>query len=686
MFFHPPAPPPQDTVLEETVVTAPRSELPVTTSAAKVTVVTGEELARTGERSLPRALGLAAGVWIQESNLGGGAPVLRGLLGNQVLIMLDGVRLNDATTRFGPNQDLNSIDPAIVDRVEVIHGSSSVLYGSDAIGGVIAVWTRRRAPEPGGVNTGLEGAASGLYDSATDGERVTLEASDASTDFGWLGVGSYEDWGDLEAGDDVDQPFTGYRGSAGFASAEWLLDGARSLRATAMVHRDFDVPRTFSVVPGFGQDEASFAKYDFALQQRELGVLTYDDREAGGLADRFQLRLFARRYIEQRERRKTGSTVEEFRETRVSAAGLGADWMRDLGGGHVLTWGLDLESDDVDSFGLDTDLGGSGTNRAPGDFAPDARYSSFGAFVQDEIATWAPTYLTLGLRWSYFDFAFDDGADRERGDFDDLTASLELAHDVSDTVRVTATLAQGFQAPNLEDLANDGDFSNGTELANPDLDPAESLMAEVGVDVLGDAWAARGAVFATRIDSYIGRRLLDEGDPGVVGDELYQRDNAGRLDLWGIELGASRELGGPWSLDLVASWVRGRQYDDAVDPNTGERPLDGVDARRIPPLNGNIALRWRDPKGPTWLDEGALLLRWAADQDLLNPDDVGDPRIDPEGTDAWSTWNVELGGPLGSGIRWNLSLVNLLDEFYRVHGSGVAGPGRSVLFGVRASF
>ena len=119
MFFHPPAPPPQDTVLEETVVTAPRSELPVTTSAAKVTVVTGEELARTGERSLPRALGLAAGVWIQESNLGGGAPVLRGLLGNQVLIMLDGVRLNDATTRFGPNQDLNSIDPAIVDRVEV---------------------------------------------------------------------------------------------------------------------------------------------------------------------------------------------------------------------------------------------------------------------------------------------------------------------------------------------------------------------------------------------------------------------------------------------------------------------------------------------------------------------------------------------------------------------------------------
>ena len=143
--------PGQDVELPTTLITAPRSQRTVTTTDAKQIVVSGEQIIATGERSLPRALGRAAGVWIQETNLGGGAPVVRGLIGNKILILVDGVRLNDSTTRYGPNQSLNSIDPATVERIELLRGSSSVLYGSDAIGGVIAIWTRRARPtgEPG---------------------------------------------------------------------------------------------------------------------------------------------------------------------------------------------------------------------------------------------------------------------------------------------------------------------------------------------------------------------------------------------------------------------------------------------------------------------------------------------------------------------------------------------------------
>ena len=82
-----------------TLVVSPRDELPLTASAATVTVITAEDLERTNERSLPRAIARAAGVVVIESNLGGGSPVIRGLLGNQVLIVVDGVRLNDSTTR-----------------------------------------------------------------------------------------------------------------------------------------------------------------------------------------------------------------------------------------------------------------------------------------------------------------------------------------------------------------------------------------------------------------------------------------------------------------------------------------------------------------------------------------------------------------------------------------------------------
>ncbi|MEZ6016053.1 MAG: TonB-dependent receptor [Planctomycetota bacterium] len=678
----------------DVLVVSPRDELPLTTSAAQVIVVTGEELARTGERSLPRAIGRAAGVFMLESNLGGGSPVIRGLLGNQVLIIVDGVRLNDSTTRFGPNQSLNTIDPAIVERVEVHRGSASVLYGSDAIGGVIAIWTKRRAAAgpsaAGGADAegaGLRGAAEGLYDTATSGGRGSLELSGAGERHGWVGIVSGADWGDLIGGGG-EQPFTGYHSAGGFGSFELALDPARTLRVTSWLHRDFDVPRTFQVVAGFGQTAPSFQSYDFAVQEREQTIVTLEDEEAFGIADRMNVRAFARSYREQRSRQRTGSSTHVFGETDVDTAGFAADFQRAFGAAHRLTWGVELTHDDVDSYNERTNVNTGVVTPDSGDFAPNANYGTLGVFVQDETRVLDPLLLTLGLRWSRYDFKFDTATGRERGSFDDLTASAVAAWDVSTSTRVTATVAQGFQAPNLEDLANDGDFAGGTELANPDLEPAESVTVELGADVVGETWSARAAVFGTRIDEYIGRRLIDIGDPNTSGDETYLRSNAGRLDLAGIEVGFERALGGfasPWSIAGQASWVRGRQYDDTLG--------GGVDARRVPPLFGDVAVRWRGAlasaaptAAPRWLDEASLRLAFAMRQDQLHPDDLTDPRIDPNGTAGWSVWTIDVGGALSRQVRWNASLVNLLDEDYRAHGAGIDGPGRSAVVTLTASF
>ncbi|MEO0652563.1 MAG: Plug domain-containing protein, partial [Planctomycetota bacterium] len=102
------------------VVRAPRLDRLATQPSTQVSVVTRDELLATGERSLPRMIGAATGVWIQETNLGGGSPFIRGLTGNQVLLVIDGVRINDSTTRFGPNQNLDALDDRRVDPVEVL--------------------------------------------------------------------------------------------------------------------------------------------------------------------------------------------------------------------------------------------------------------------------------------------------------------------------------------------------------------------------------------------------------------------------------------------------------------------------------------------------------------------------------------------------------------------------------------
>ncbi|MEW6074642.1 MAG: TonB-dependent receptor [Planctomycetota bacterium] len=684
----------QEEPVSETVVVAPRSETTVTSTAAKVTVVSEEDLEATGERSLPRAIGRAAGVWIQESHLGGGAPVVRGLLGNQILVVVDGVRVNDSTTRFGPNETLNQIDPATVERVEIIHGSSSVLYGSDAIGGVIAIWTKHRSPRgerSAETRPAAEGFLDTLWDSASGGRRATLGATGATARHGGLAIASGYDYGNLEAGDGVEQHATAFHGNSAFGAWDWSLGAEKNLRLTGMAHRDFDVPRTFNLVPGYGQTEPSYAQYVFLVQDRRRAVLTYDDRDPAWLADDLQVRLSLREYTEERLRQKTGSPTLTFERHDVETVGLGADLRRRLGEDQLLTWGFDLDHDEVDAFRTDTDTTTGGTSAGDGAFPPGARYTAFGAFVQDEVLAFAPTYLTLGLRWSHFEFGFDDFATGARvdGDFDALTASVEAARDLSDDVRVEATVAQGFQAPNLEDLANDGDFAGGTEIANPDLDPARSVMGEVAIEVAKPAWSATAALFGTKIGDYIGRRLLDAGDPDVAGDELYQRENAGEVRLWGTEVTGARELGAagsPWSVDGAVAWVRGRQYDGTVDPTTGRAPLNGVDLRRAPPLNGRVGLRWTDRGAGAHLETAELAWIWAARQDELHPEDISDPRIDPDGTAAWSVLDLDLGGTIRPGLRWSLGLHNLLDERYRVHGSGVDGPGRSLVVDLLASF
>ena len=107
-----------------------------------VSTLEADEFSREALRSTPETLQGVTGVFVQKTNHGGGSPFVRGLTGNQVLLMVDGIRLSNSTFRYGPNQYLNTVAPHSVERVEVVRGSGSTLYGSDAIGGVVNVLSR----------------------------------------------------------------------------------------------------------------------------------------------------------------------------------------------------------------------------------------------------------------------------------------------------------------------------------------------------------------------------------------------------------------------------------------------------------------------------------------------------------------------------------------------------------------
>ena len=676
----------------ETVVVAPRSEAHEEQSPATVTVITGEELEKTGERSLPRAIGRASNVWIQETNLGGGAPVINGLIGNRILIVVDGVRLNDSTTRAGPNQSLNGIDPLTVERVEVVRGPASVLYGSDAVGGAILIWTKRRRPASE-AERAWRGGLDTEYGSAANGGRLSGNVSYGGESIGWLTVATGQRYDDLVAGGGEVQEHTGYSGGAVFGSWEANLGEQRTLRLVGRRTSDFDVPRTDKLNAGFGQIVPTHEVYDFKLQDRWSTLLAYSDGDGGAVADRMEARLSLRRYTEERLKRKTAATTETFERDETDTVGLSVDWQRALGGNHLLTWGFDVDYDQVDSLREDEDLNTGVITPVPGAFAEDARYLSSGLFVQDQIFSLSPWVLTAGARFSYYDFTFENfpanGRGTENGSFGALTASLSGTRPVAEQTNLTATLASAFRAPNLDDLANNGTFAGGTEIANPDLDPEQSLTAHLAVDTRRETWGGFAGVFFTRIDDLIGRTLLDPGLP-PPGDETYLRDNVGYANLWGIDAGYDQRIGAassPWSWRALATWTYGTQFGENIDPN--DPSVDEVPFRRIPPLYGVVAFRWEEPSRSA-LEWGELSLVWALDQNRLHPQDVSDPRIDPTGTDGWTVLDFDVGGPFWDpagtgGSTWNAGVHNILDENYRVHASSFQAAGIALVFGLHLS-
>ena len=677
----------------KTVVVAPRSDRPATATSTGRIRATQEDLRRSGGRSLPQAIGRATGVWIQETNLGGGSPFIRGLTGNQILILVDGIRVNDSTTRFGPNQNLNTIDMAIVDSVEIIRGPSSVLYGSDAIGGVVLIWTKNRAAGVRAGELGLGGAT--LLNGRTDapGGRAALEIGYATEHSGTLAIGEVHGWGDVRTGRN-DTPPTGYHGTQWFGSQEFAFDAHNTLRATARIHRDFDVPRTDRLITGFGQTQPSFDRFDFALQERQTFALTYD--HDGGSWGSVQARVYLRETDEERKRRSTGSTTERHERDQVSTIGAGLDVRVIANDNNLLTFGVDATGDDVDSSRRDTDITTGNVTPNEGQFSPNSKYMSLGAFGQWELLDLAGFDATLGVRGSYFDFEFDNfpsqGGGNEDGNFSAVTGSLQVARNVADGVRVTAGIAQGFRAPNLDGLAKDGTFAGGTELHNADLDPEQSLTEELTIEVVRSIWNFAFTAYHTGISDLVGRRLVNAGGPGV-GDETFLRDNVGSASIYGAELTTGLQIGGaqsPWSTDVSIAYANGTLFDQTVDPNTGEKPFNNEPVRRIPPLHGTVGLDWRAPDELLFgaVEWARCEVHWAARQGLLNPNDETDPRIDPSGTDGWFTVNIDCGGPIGEdqGSTWFFGLHNLFDHDYRVHGSGFDAPGIGAVGGVRISF
>lgn len=649
-------------VHESVIVTARREATPAFDVPRSTTVISTAELNRRLPRTTPEALWDAPGVFVQKTNHGSGSPFIRGLVGNQVLVLVDGIRLNNATFRYGPNQYLATIDPGLIDRIEVVRGSGSVLYGSDAMGGVINIVTRR--PEDVGQAATVRARASGRVMSGGMEESGRFELALTGPRGGLLGGFSTRRFGDLRAGGRLgtESP-SGYDEFSGDLRAEMPLSPSQRLTVAYQHHRQHDVPRFDQVA------QRGFARYAFDPQVRQLGYARYEQSSANRWLRGVRATASLHHSTEQREYQRRSSETLTIERDEVLVAGGSVELQSQPHAAISMISGIDYYADDVQSGRRDTQSSTNQVVTRRGLYPDGATAASLAVFTHATV-THGRWQTDGGIRLARFRVSADDATfGSARIAPTTATGSASAMFTVAEGLRLFGSVSQAFRAPNIDDLSTLGPFDFGVEVPSPRLEPETSLTVEAGAKLRNSRGGASVAMYRTALHQLIDRvpGLLN-GMP-LVGDQaVYQKNNVGNAFIWGFEADGELALSSPLMLN------------GSITYTYGEVTSRGEPMRRIPPLNGLLALRLT-PTSRVWMEAAT---RFATRQARLAAGDIADHRIPAGGTPGWATVGVNAGYRVSETLDLVGGVQNLFDEAYRTHGSGIDGPGRSAWIGVNA--
>ena len=709
-------------VLKDITVTGTRGERDSFETPRAVSVATEEEIARRNVVNITDILREEAGVQVQKTTYGQGSPIIRGLTGYHTLILIDGVRLNNSTFRSGPNQYMATVDAGQVERIEVVRGPGSVLYGSSAMGGVINAITKMPVEFPSKLS--IHPRIYTRLSSADSAKSVRMEFSGGYDRLSFIGGGSYKGVGDLKPGKgydvqldnrkllltsesdpdipagarlvDTESP-TSWKEADGDLKVIYNISDNQDVRFAYQMVRQQDVPRYDKLVTG------EYDTFLFDPQNRDLAYANYSAREVTSFIDAMQISLSYHRQEEGQKQQKAESSSLKETNDIVNTAGLSLQLTSFLSGKQRLTYGGEFYHDTVASESIATNLESNEIKTSTwGRFPDGAKFWDMNAYLQDEIKILDNLEITLAGRYTRYSTQADLSLkDPAFGEFDSsgdaATGSFGLVYGITKNLNFVFNLGQAFRAPSLNDTTAVEVTNEGIDAPSPDLESERSTGIDVGLKTRFGHFSGSITYYYTMIDGLVTRVPVDEAYAGQEMPKLYRdlqntyedmdvfvKDNIQKANIQGIELDLMAAIPHVKGVSAYGNLTFTRGHD--VD---NDQPI-----RREQPLGGLLGIRWTEKNGRFWAD---LYSRFADKQDRLSSGDRRDPRIpgttrdtsifDPRAyTPEWFTLNVRAGLNMVNLPGITLGVENILNRRYREHGSGVDGPGINFVASVDQSF
>jgi len=630
--------------LDNVVVSATRQASISTTIPVSVI----EQKVQQYALNTPEAISTIPGLFMQRTNQGGGSAFVRGLTGNQTLLILDGVRFNNSTFRYGPNQYLNTIDPFNLDKVEVLKGTGSVQYGSDALTGAIQLFSIQPNFSERPIWSGqhiARWASNGMEKSLLN--RITYRTAKYS---GLLSV-SYKNFGDIiRGGDNKLQHPTGYEESNFFYKFRAKLSSIWEVEGLIQQNQQLNVPVYHKIqLENFAINEMSLQRYERAY----LKVIANFNRP---ILKSLEIISSFQRSLENRTLQKNASKVTRFESDQVQTGGLTIQVKNNLFRFHSSVSGVEFYHDFINSTRKDIQLGNVSHLRAL--YPNNSIYNSFSAFSLHE---WKRNnwLFHTGIRYQQSSAIISDTTvGKSIISMGALVYDLAVSYALNKESILFLNFSTGFRAPNMDDLGSLGIVDFRYELPAYHLKPEYALNKTIGFRKTKKSWTSEWVLFHTNLENLINRRKTNDI---IQSYPVYIKENVDKAYLYGFEINQSF---------LISPQI---QLKSQISYTYGQNVSQNEPMRRIPPLHGTVQIAYQKAKwnmGINWV--------FAAKQDRLSAGDKSDNRMNPNGTPGWGVINVDLKYQLYKNIMLRMQGINLNNVPYRMHGSGIDGIGRSL--------
>lgn len=657
-------------------------------------------------------------VYVQKSQLGGGSPMIRGFSTNRLLITVDGVRMNNAIFRGGNLQNVIALDPFSIENTEVTLGSGSVIYGSDAIGGVMSFYTQK--PRLSYSDSPLfKSNIITRYSTASDEKTGHFDFNLGYKNWAFVTSVSYTDFNDLRMGshgpdeylrpefvlttnnnndviiknnDAQIQRYSGYNQLNLMQKVRYEPYEDLSLDFGVYYTRTSDIPRYDRLIR-YKNDILRSAEWNYGPQKwfmSNLHITKLSSRS--NLYDKIKVTLAYQNFQESRISRGFQSSTRNVREETVDAYSFNLDFEKTLSLKTRFFYGFEYINNKIISDGKEEDIVSNIISPTVSRYPNGSNWQSAAIYSSIKYKPNSKFVFQSGVRFNhiiskanfkennvYLNLPFQSSKNNAGA----LTGTAGIRWSPNSILQWKFNASSAFRAPNIDDIGKVFDSEPGSVVVpNENLKPEYAYGGELGLKLSFDETLVLDmSTYYTYLDNALVRRdyTLNGASEIIYDDELSNVQaiqNASKAWIYGFEFGLKMDISDKLKLTSQYSVIGGTEENDDIE----------VPIRHVAPNFGNTHLVWvnKNLKIDVFANyNNELSFNQLApseiEKDYIYALDVNGNPYSP----SWYTFNFRTQYQINNSTTVTASLENITDQRYKTYSSGIAAAGRNFILSLK---